>query len=280
VTVGLDGKIVVLTGAAGGMGAVMALALAQAGALVVAVDRDEAKLAGLVARAGAAGVGGGIRPERVDLADRFACEALVPRVVAAFGGLHGLVNLAGIGQGVFRADFAVRPVRFWECAIEPWQEMTNINVRAPWILAGAAARHMLGHSWGRIVNVTTSFDTMLQPNNSAYGQSKAALEAATASWARELDGTGVTVNALAPGGPTNTGLIPPNSPMPRERMIQPEVMGPPIVWLLGDGADGFTNRRVIARLWDPDRPVDLAAAAASSPAAWAGFGTQSIRPGA
>ncbi|MFT8243454.1 SDR family NAD(P)-dependent oxidoreductase [Roseomonas sp. BN140053] len=274
----LDGKTVLLTGAAGGMGSVMTLALLEAGAAVVAVDRDEAALHALLGRARARGLEAKLLPHRADLGDRSACEAVVPGVLAEHGALHGLVNLAGIGPTVFSPDYAVKPVRFWECDIGAWQRLMDINVRAAWILAGAAVPAMLRQGWGRIVNVTTSFDTMLQPNNAAYGQSKAALEAATASWARELEGTGVTVNALAPGGPTDTPLIPANSPMPRHAMIRPEVMGAPAVWLLGEGSDGFTNRRVIARNWRGELPGAEAASAASAPAAWPGFGTQSVRP--
>ena len=262
----LTGKTIILTGAAGGMGSVMALALAEAGAIVAAVDRDQHALATLIERAR------GIHPYPADLEDRAACEAVVPRVCADLGRLHGLINLAGVGHIVFSPDCAIKPLRFWECDVGAWQTLMNINVRAAWILAGAAVRHMLPHGAGRIVNVTTSFDTMLQPNNAAYGQSKAALEAATASWARELEGSGITVNALAPGGPTNTGLIPLNSPMQRDRMIQPGVMAAPIVWLMSDQAERFTNRRVIGRLWDA-RKVDEC-----PPVAWPGFGIQSVRP--
>jgi NAD(P)-dependent dehydrogenase (short-subunit alcohol dehydrogenase family) len=264
-------RCVVLTGAAGGMGVKMTLALAGAGMMVVAVDRDAAALERLCASAAADGVTDRVRPWQADLAQRTRCEALVPDIVAACGVLHGLVNLAGVGATMFHGDDATRPVRFWEAGMDAWEGLVDINLRAPWILAAAAVRHMLARGSGRIVNVTTSFDTMLQPGLVAYGPSKAALEAATSCWARELEGSGVTVNALAPGGPVDTALIPPDSPMPRDQMIRPEVMGPPIVWLMSDAAKDVTNKRVVARLWGTEQAI--------APAAWPGFGVQAKRPG-
>ena len=76
------------------------------------------------------------------------------------------------------------------------------------LMAHFAAKEMLKNNWGRIINVTTSFDTMLAGGLSAYGASKSALEASTASWAKDLADTGVTVNILVPGGPADTAFFP------------------------------------------------------------------------
>ena len=67
---------------------------------------------------------------------------------------------------------------------------------------------MIAAKWGRIVNVTTSLGTMIRSGSPSYGPSKAALEAMSAVMAKDLDGTGVTVNVLVPGGVTNTGMVP------------------------------------------------------------------------
>jgi 3-oxoacyl-[acyl-carrier protein] reductase len=274
----LDGTTVLLTGAAGGMGVEMALALANAGAMVAAADRDAERLRRLVERAHPLGAAQNIHPLTVDLADAGECERLVPRVLHDCGGLDALVNLAGIGMEAVASDLTTRPPRFWDYDMAGWQRLVDVNLRAPWLLAVAATRHMLGRPRGRIVNITTSFDSMLMSGLSAYGQSKAALEASTASWAGDLAGTAITVNALAPGGPTNTPFFPAYPDIDRDRLIQPDVMGPPLVWLLSPASDGFTNRRVLARLWDTTLPPHEAAASASAPAAWAGFGSQAVRP--
>ncbi len=262
-------KVALVTGGAGGMGSVMSRALADAGITVAAVDVNAESLKRLDRRVG---------PLEVDIGDRAACTALVPRVVKELGGLDVLVNNAGVGMQLVDPDYSVKPPRFWESNIDGWQRLFDINVRAPILLAQAAARHMLARRWGRIVNVTTSFDTMLAPRTWAYGQSKAALEAASASWAAGLADTGVTLNILIPGGPVDTPLLPANTSLPRDKLIRPEVMGPPIAWLASDGADGFSGRRVIAREWDARLPPREAAERCSDPIAWPGFGRRAVMP--
>jgi NAD(P)-dependent dehydrogenase (short-subunit alcohol dehydrogenase family) len=261
----LDGRCVVVTGAAGGLGTAVTLALAEAGATVVAVDRDAAGLERLRAQ----DASGRTRPWPADLAQREACIALFPAIVAAQGRVFGLVNLAGLSGYSFAAANA-DPPPFWEADLDKWQALMDVNLRAAWILAAAAVRHMLPHGAGRIVNVTTSFDTMLAARRVAYGPSKAALEAASAAWAKELDGTGVTVNVLVPGGPADTPMIPQHTLLARERLIQPQVMGPPIVWMMSDAAKDLNNHRVVARLWGTDDAI--------APTAWPGYGVQAQRP--
>ena len=219
------------------MGSVMSLALAKAGLTVAAVDINAHSVDRLVAAAAKERVQERVRPFAIDIGDREACAGLVLEVIAELGGLHVLVNNAGIGMQIVDPEYSVKPPRFWESGIEGWQRLFDVNVRAPLILGQAAARHMLGQKWGRIVNVTTSFDTMLAPKVWAYGQAKAALEAASAGWAGGVKDTGVTVNVLIPGGPVDTPLLPPNTDLPRDKLIRPEVMAAPICWLASDDAD-------------------------------------------
>ena len=84
---------------------------------------------------------------------------------------------------------------------------------------------------------------MIRGGSPTYGPSKAALEAFSAVMAKDLAGTGVTVNVLVPGGMTNTGMIPPEAGYDRGEMIQPEVMAPPLNWLVSDAAAAVTGRR-------------------------------------
>ncbi len=130
----------------------------------------------------------------------------------------------------------------------------------------AALPHLRTAGWGRIVNNTTSFFTMLRIL--PYGASKAALEALSAVWAKELDGTGVTVNVLVPGGPADTEFIAPQSGIPRKGMLRPEVMGAPMSWLASDAADGFHGMRIIAANWDPALPPARAPGDAAAPIGW------------
>ena len=148
------------------------------------------------------------------------------------------------------------------------------------MLAGLVAPHLIDQAWGRIINVTTSLDTMHRRAYTPYGPSKAALEAASSCWAKDLDGTGVTVNVLVPGGPTNTGFIPGDAPFDRATLVQPEVMVAPICWLVSKESDGVTDCRFVGRYWDTGLPASEAAEASKAPAAWPGLGLPAAWPGA
>ena len=106
---------------------------------------------------------------------------------------------------------------------------------------------MMRQKWGRIVNVTTSLGTMIREGSPTYGPSKAALEAFSAIMAKDLAGTGVTVNVLVPGGVTNTGMVPLEAGYDRAEMVQPVVMAPPLNWLVSDAAGGVTGGGAFSR---------------------------------
>ncbi len=262
----LSGKTAIVTGAASGMGAVMAAALADAGARVAGVDIDGARLARLDAEwrdrhneRRFVGISG-------DVSSLDDCRAVVARTVAEFGGLDILVNNAGVSMAPAQPRNATGRVRFWETVPEGWLRIIAINATGAYLMAHVAAPHLIERKWGRIVNVTTSYDTMMAPGLSAYGSAKASLEANTAIWAKELDGTGVTANVLVPGGPTDTAFFPPE--FPRDGLLRPTLMGPPIRWLASPQSDGVSGFRFIARDWDTSLPSREAAARLRAPAAW------------
>ena len=177
-----------------------------------------------------------------------------------------------------RPDNLQNPIRFWDVPVDRWQALMDINVRGPFVMAREAAPHMIARGWGRIVNVTTSLDTMYRRAYTPYGSSKAALEAASASWASDLEGTGVTVNVLIPGGAVNTAFFDAAAPLKRDALIQPQAMAPPLLWLASRAADTVTGMRFVASNWDPAKAADAAARDAGAPAAWPGIGAGSHRP--
>lgn len=128
---------------------------------------------------------------------------------------------------------------------------------------------MLKSGWGRIVNVSVSQTTMRRRGFSPYGPSKAALESETIIWAQDLEGTGVTVNALLPGGPTLTGMVPETmSEAAKSGMLDPSIIVPPLLWLVSAEADGFTGHRLVATKWQTGLDGKSAAEAASEQAGW------------
>ena len=151
--------------------------------------------------------------------------------------------------------FLTEPTRFWEVRPETWQMVIDTNVNGPFLMARAAVPQLLRSGWGRIINISMNRETMRRRGFSPYGPSKAALESATAIWAQDLAGSGVTVNALLPGGATATGMIPPGLPDEvASRLLAPEVIVPPLLWLVTPAADAITGRRLDASRWNADTP--------------------------
>ena len=250
-----SGRIVLLTGAAGGIGRVMTAALLAAGHSVAAVDRDQAALDRLTARHGAAS--DRLHPIVADLGTEAGCQSAVAAARAKFGAIEAVINNAGIGMSSVRPDAEARAPGIAELTPEIWDGFMAIFVRAPLMLVRAALPDMKRRGFGRIVNNTTSYVTMLRVL--PYGAAKAALESMSAVWAKELDGSGITVNVLVPGGPTDTPLINDASGWPRDKMLRPGIMGPPTAWLVSDGSSEFTGRRITAARWDTTlKPADAA----------------------
>ncbi len=269
-------RVAIVTGAAGGIGRKLVRGLLDAGVRVAAVDRDRDMLA-----AGASEWDGGdsVVTIAADLAQDAATEEIVGAAQSRFEQIDILVNNAGIGPGAIRPDSWQRPLKFWEITSEDWRRFVAVHTTAPLALARAVAPEMMRRGWGRIVNVTTSLGTMLNAGMPTYGPSKAALEAMSAIWAKDLAGSGVTVNVLVPGGMTNTPMIPDNAGFARDRLIQPEVMVPPLLWLVSDAAAAATGRRFLAAHWDPALPPAEAAEKAGAPVAWSSIATMPITPG-
>ena len=248
-------RVVLLTGASGGIGQVMTEALLAAGHSVAAVDRDAAALARLAARHG--GAKDRLHPIVADLATAAGCDSAVAAARTRFGAIDAVINNAGIGMSSVRPDAEARAPDIAELTPEIWDGFMAIFVRAPLMLVRAALPDMKRRGFGRIVNNTTSYVTMLRVL--PYGAAKAALESMSAVWAKELDGSGITVNVLVPGGPTDTPLINDASGWPRDKMLRPEIMGPPTAWLVSDEAGGFSGRRITAARWDTKlKPADAA----------------------
>jgi len=265
----------IVTGAASGMGRVMALALAGSGIDVVAVDRNAEALKTLPEAAAGSGT---IKPLPADLARPEAFETIISTAMDAFGRIDILVNNAGVGQAGIRANTRRNPIRFWEATPEQWNMFLAVNATAPIMLTRAVLPHMLKANRGRVITVTTSLGTMVREGYLLYGCSKAAAEASMAVLAADLKGTAITANVLVPGGVTDTPLVGEDGG-DRSRMLRPEIMIPPLLWLVSDAAAAVTGRRFIAADWDNKLPAARAAEAAGAPVAWLSIARMPIEPG-
>lgn len=269
----LSGVVVLMTGAARGLGLAMSKALAAEGASLALVDMDGEELQAAAREIEAIGGREAVVPLGADVCDPDSAATAVHYAADNFGQLDILVNNAALGPQAVTDDPFGAPPKFWELNPHVYLRMMDVNAAGPQLMAATAAPYMLQNGWGRIVNITTALDAMYVPGMGGYGPSKAALEAQTAIMAKDLEGTGVTANVLIPGGPANTRMIPDGTPFAREDLIQPEAMQAPIVWLASRASNSHTGQRFIAALWD--KGID----AASAPCAWPQLGKQAILPG-
>lgn len=264
----LSGKTAIVTGGGRGLGRAMALGLARAGANVVitaARGRHEIEAVADEAKRSRAGI---VRGLTADVTSEEDDQFVVSEAIREFGAIHILVNNAGRGMRFVSENFLGTPTKFWQIDPAVWRMIIDANVTGPFMMARAAVPHMLKQHWGRIINISMNYETMRRAGFSPYGPSKAALESETIIWAQDLAGTGVTVNSLLPGGATDTGMVPSDiAPELRSRLLRPDILVQPLMWLASEMADGVTGARFVASLWDSSLPPPLAAEKARSTAA-------------
>jgi NAD(P)-dependent dehydrogenase (short-subunit alcohol dehydrogenase family) len=262
--------IVIVTGGARGLGRAMTLALLRSGRRVVVADLpvSAAEVRELSAIAAQEQSQDRLLAVECNVTQWEQCQNVVNKAIDRFGTVHGLVNNAGVGMQDIGNVLVGKRKPFYEVDTNAWRNAIEVNVNGPFLMAKAIAPQLVKQGWGRIVNIETSSYTMMMDGFSPYGPSKAALESSTVIWAKDLAGTGVTVNALAPGGPANTRMIPKSEVDDRSTLIQPEVMMAPIVWLMSARSDGVSGRRIVAKEWDVDRLQREDPEKIGTPAGW------------
>jgi|LauGreDrversion4_2_1035121.scaffolds.fasta_scaffold53347_3 3-oxoacyl-[acyl-carrier protein] reductase len=264
----LPGRVAIVTGASMGLGAVMARALAEQGVHVIGVARNRKNLDDFASSVNDSLGRVAVHALAGDVSSHEVCKSAVSCALEKFRRIDIIINNAGVGSNYARPEGFKGVLKFWDCDPQLWLESLRINAAGPFFLAHCAVPHMLERGWGRIINNTTNFHTMLGPGRSSYGPGKAALEASTLIWSKELAGTGVTSNILIPGGPTATPIHEKSRGAPLDQMLRPDIMAAPVLWLASRASDGVTGMRFSAKSWDVDSPPEQAAARAGQPAAW------------
>ncbi len=262
---GLAGRTVMITGASRGLGLEMAVELAAHGVRLAITGKGESPA--LTQAADMLRVsGGGVLVLTGDVADPDAAARMVAQAQAALGRIDVLVNNAGLGMRLISETFTTTPALFWQTDPQDWARIIGTNLNGAFHMAAAVTPGMVAQGFGKIINISTSSQTMVRRGYAPYGPSKAALEAASRIWAQDLAGTGVDVNVYLPGGAADTDLLPggQNRVGADGNLLPAAIMRRGIAWLCADNSNGQTSGRYIARLWDTALHPDLAAARARS----------------
>ena len=266
-------RVAIVTGGLRGLGRAMALGLAQAGHRVAAIGHIGSDVPELNAAAAERQLRDRVCPLVAELRQPEECDRIVAETRARFGSLDILVNNAGLTFTYIDPARFRRPTiqRFWEVPDEIVDNVIVTNYLAGDRLSRRVAPAMVAQGWGRIVNVTTKLDTMNRVGTHPYGASKAALEMATEVWAKDVEGTGLTINIVNPGAGANTpGMADEMRQMSREgraaRLVEPEEMVPPLLYVVSREADRVNGMRFDANAWDAALAPAEAARLAGRPA--------------
>jgi 3-oxoacyl-[acyl-carrier protein] reductase len=262
------------------MGRSITTGLVRAGARVAMLDINEDWLDQTANDMRELGGDDAVLPIIADVTDPESVQNAVSRTIAEMGGLHILVNNAGINPRTagFGGSASGSRTGFFDIVPDAWLRVISVNLSGPFLMSNAVAGHMMEQGFGRIIGVTTSMDTMWRKGGAPYGPSKAGHEALVAIMAQDLEGTGVTANVLTPGGATATNMVLPPEGASADALIQPEVMQAPVVWIASDDASDWNGRRIIAYYWDESLPLSERLEKCGAPAAWPQLGLQAVHP--
>ena len=249
VDVDLRDRVAIVTGGGRGIGRAIALGYAGAGAdVVISAARNVREAEAVAALADA--LPGSIDAVQADVTDQGDVERLVGHALEIRGRIDVLVNNAARGMRFVNERFMTDPQPFWEADPDAWRLVIETNILGVFLMSRAVVPHMLAAGRGSIINVTVNESTMVRRGFSPYGPSKAALEAMTQVWAAELEGTGVHINLLLPGGATATGMI--QDDMPDDvQLLDPEIVVPAALYLANAPGSG---ERIIGTEWTGSAP--------------------------
>jgi NAD(P)-dependent dehydrogenase (short-subunit alcohol dehydrogenase family) len=228
-----------VTGATSGLGLAMAAALAQAGLRVAVAGRSADRAA-----AAADGLPGAFGV-KLDVRDEKSVARGVELAWDRLGGIHLLVNNAGLGMRTVNPRFLTEPAAFWTVPPDGFREVISTNLTGYFLVAREVTPRLLAAGGGRIVNISMNYATMTRPGFVPYGPSRAGAEALSRVMAADLRGTPVTVNNLLPGGATRTGMVPAEA-AGRPGLLEPDIMAAPITWLASAQAAGVHDERITA----------------------------------
>lgn len=259
----LSGRTIIVTGGGRGLGREMAYGLAKKGANVCIAAHIEEDINRVSSQSKEMNLGKQLYSILADLRDPEDCRRVVEKTISHFGNIFGLINNAALtftysSPNRYKKDYSNK---FYELSDEVVQNVLDTNFIAADRMARLITPHLIKNKVGRLINVTTRLETMTKPGASPYGPSKAALENASEVWVKDLEGTGITVNIVNPGGAADTeGFeISEDRELAGKKvggMVAPYKMVAPVCWLMSEQASQITGMRFDAIHWDENRPPE------------------------
>lgn len=248
---GIRKKVVLITGAAGGIGQSLAAEFARGGAMVVVSSRNEDKLRALAQRLKSDG--GQVLPLHCDVAERAQVQALGAMIAERVGTVQILINSAGVAPAA----------NFLEMADQVWDDVLRVNLTGTYNCCKTFVPGMMQSGWGRVINVASTTAKVAYSHVSAYTTSKHGVLGLTRSLALETAKLGVTVNAICPGY-VDTELTRENArrmaektgkkvddvlrlfaeSSPQKRLIAPEEVAALALLLASEKASGITGQAI------------------------------------
>jgi len=234
--------VVIVTGAAGGIGSVYVEGLAKAGYAVVAADLQAPEQ--LAARINAGG--GSVLAVAVDVSDRASTEAMAAKVEKSLGRIDGLVNNAAYYSAIVKKDFT-------ELTDQEWDQCFAVNVRGAWLCTRAVVSAMKRQGRGKIVNIASMTVPTAPPGFAHYIASKAAIIGLTRALARELGTDRICVNTLSPDYIAFDRDYDNRQPQMRQMLTAQRCIGRDetpddllgtLLYLLGPGSDFVTGQDI------------------------------------
>ncbi len=242
----LQGRVIVITGAAGGLGSALSRSFAREGCQLFLTDKDEGRLIEITAQLTKDGAE--VAAEPMNLTNEAQTREIIDKAFRIYGRIDTLVNNAGIS----------RAKSFWDLTEEDWDSVLDVNVKALFFALQTAAKHMLQHG-GSIINIASVAGRLPRPTLMHYAASKAAVISITRSAALALAGNNIRVNAIAPGmmdtemlhtlrsdferSSTGSATGQPNlSGVPLGRIAQPEEIAAAALFLASDAAAYITGQ--------------------------------------